>query len=110
MPSAATTRKPSASCNAAISLHPNDAGGQFNYGNVLLGLQRLDEAFVAFGKALALDPALAAAELNRGSILMSRKRFEEAIASFDAVIRINRNFAEAHCNRGPRSPGDQALR
>ena len=86
--------------HAAISLNPNDAGGQFNYGNVLLGLQRLDEAFVAFGKALALDPALAAAELNRGSILMSRKRFEEAIASFDAVIRINRNFAEAHCNRG----------
>ena len=86
--------------HAAITLNPNDAGGQFNYGNVLLGLQRLDEAFVAFGKALALDPALAAAELNRGSILMSRKRFEEAIASFDAVIRINRNFAEAHCNRG----------
>ena len=86
--------------NAAMALNPNDAGGQFNYGNVLLGLQRLDEAFVAFGKALALDPALAAAELNRGSILMSRKRFEDAIACFDAVIRINRNYAEAHCNRG----------
>ena len=85
---------------AAISLNPNDAGGQFNYGNVLLGLQRLDEAFAAFSRALALNPVLAEAELNRGSILMSRKDFEEAIGCFDAVIRINRNYAEAHCNRG----------
>jgi predicted O-linked N-acetylglucosamine transferase (SPINDLY family) len=86
--------------HAAISLNPNDAGGQFNYGNVLLGLQRFDEAFTAFGNALAVNPALAEAELNRGSILVSRKRFEEAIACFDAAIRINRNYAEAHCNRG----------
>jgi protein O-GlcNAc transferase len=85
---------------AAISLNPNDAGGQFNYGNILLGLHRTDEAFAAFGKALALNPALADAQLNRGGILMSRKRFEEAIACFDAVIGINRNYAAAHCNRG----------
>ena len=45
--------------HAAIALNPNDAGAQFNYGNVLLGLQRFDEAFAAFGKALALNPALA---------------------------------------------------
>jgi protein O-GlcNAc transferase len=85
---------------AAIALNPNDAGSQFNYGNVLLGLQRLDEAFAVFGKALALNPALAEAQLNRGSILMARKRFEDAIACFDAALRINRNYAEAHCNRG----------
>jgi protein O-GlcNAc transferase len=85
---------------AAIALNPEDSGGQFNYGNVLLGLQRLDEAFTVFGRALALDPRLAAAALNRGNILMSRKRFEEAIACFDAAIRINRNYADAHCNRG----------
>jgi protein O-GlcNAc transferase len=86
--------------HAALALNPNDAGAQFNYGNLLLGLQRFDEAFAVFGKALELNPALAEAQLNRGSILMSRKRFEEAIACFDAAIRINRNYAEAHCNRG----------
>jgi protein O-GlcNAc transferase len=85
---------------AALALNPNDAGGQFNYGNLLLGLQRFDEAFAAFGQALALNPGLAAAALNRGGILMSRKRFGEAIVCFDAAIRINRHYAEAHCNRG----------
>lgn len=85
---------------AALALNPDDAGGQFNYGNLLLGLHRFDEAFAVFGKALTLNPALPEAELNRGSILMSRKRFEDAIECFDAAIRINRNYAEAHCNRG----------
>lgn len=85
---------------AALALNPSDAGGQFNYGNLLLGLHRFDEAFAAFSKALTLNPALAEAELNRGSILMSHKRFDEAIGCFDAAIRINRNYAEAHCNRG----------
>ena len=100
MRSAATSRKRNASSQAAIALNPNDAGSQFNYGNVLLGLQRLDEAFTAFGKALALNPALAEAHLNRGSILVARKRFQDAIDCFDAALRINRNYAEAHCNRG----------
>ena len=59
----------------ALKINPNDDSAQFNYGNVLLGLQRLDDAFVVFGKALALNPDLAAAHLNRGSILMSGKRF-----------------------------------
>jgi protein O-GlcNAc transferase len=84
----------------ALKLNPQDADGQFNYGNVLLGLQRLDDAFAAFGKALALNPALAEAHLNRGNIFMFRKRFEEAIACFDAAIRIKPDSAEAHCNRG----------
>ena len=84
----------------ALKLNPDDAEGHFNYGNVLLGLQRLDDAFAAFGKALARNPSLADAHLNRGNIFMFRKRFEEAIACFDAAIRINPNSAEAHCNRG----------
>jgi len=84
----------------ALKLNPDDDSAQFNYGNVLLGLQRFDDAFAIFDKVLALNPAMAAAHLNRGNILMSRKRFMEAIACFDAAIRINPNYAEAYCNRG----------
>ncbi len=83
----------------ALKLDPSDDNTQFNYGNVLLALHRIDDAFAAFDKALSLNPALAAAHLNRGNILMSRKRFEEAIACFDKAIRINPNYAEAYCNR-----------
>jgi len=84
----------------ATRLNSNDPRGHFSYGNVLLGLERFDEAFTAFGKALTLNPALAEAHLNRGNILMSRKSFEQAIACFDAAIGVNPNYAEAHCNRG----------
>ena len=83
----------------ALTLNPADAGAQFNYGNVLLALDRLDDAFAAFGSALSLDPGLADAELNRGSILMLRNRFEEALACFEAALRINSNFAQAYSNR-----------
>ena len=84
----------------ALKLNPDNSDAQFNYGNVLLGLQKFDDAFSAFGKALALNPALAEAHLNRGNIFMFRKRFEEALACFDAAIRVDPNSAEVHCNRG----------
>ena len=84
----------------ALKLNPNDAGGQFNYGNVLLRLDRFDEAFEALGKALALNPGLAEAALNRGNIQMLRKRYQEAVTCFDEAIRINPYYAEGYCNRG----------
>ena len=84
----------------ALKLNPDDAGSQFNYGNVLLGLQRFDGALAAFDKALRLNPRLAEAHLNRGNILMLRKHFEEAVVCFDTAIRINPNYAQAYCNRG----------
>jgi tetratricopeptide (TPR) repeat protein len=83
----------------ALTLNPADAGAQFNYANVLLALERLDEAFAAFGKALSLNPALADAELNRGNILILRERFEEALACFDAALQINSKFSQAYSNR-----------
>jgi len=84
----------------ALQLNPTDAGGQFNYANVLVALHRYDEALTAFEKALALNPGFAEAHLNRGSIFMMRKCFDEAIACFDAAIRINPSLSGAHCNRG----------
>ena len=83
-----------------MAINPDNAEAQYNYGNVLLGLQRFDEAFAAFGNALTLNPSLAEAYLNRGGILMSQRRNEEALDCFDAAIRINQNYSEAHCNRG----------
>ena len=84
----------------ALAINPGNADAQYNYANVLLGLQRFDEAFAAFGNALALNPSLAEAHLNRGGILMSQRRYEEALGCFDAAIRINQNYSEAYCNRG----------
>ena len=56
MRSAATIRK--AECllgDALKALFLNDDSAEFNYGNVLLGLQRLDDAFAVFDKALTLN-------------------------------------------------------
>jgi protein O-GlcNAc transferase len=85
---------------SALAVNPDNADAQYNYGNVLLGLQRLDDAFAAFGRALSLNPFLAEAHLNCGGILMSQGRYEEALASFDAAVRVNRNYSDAYCNRG----------
>ena len=49
----------------ALKRNPDDARTQFNYGNVLLGLQRFDDAFAAFGKVLQLSSGFAEAHLNR---------------------------------------------
>jgi len=84
----------------AVALNPNDAGAQFNHGNVLLRLGRLDDALVSFGKALSLNPGLREAHLNRGGILMFRRRFEEALSCFDAAIQSDPKYSQAHCNRG----------
>jgi protein O-GlcNAc transferase len=86
--------------SSALKLNPNDASAQFNHGNVLLRLERYDEAYAALGRALIQNPSLAEAALNRGNIQMLRKRYAEAIASFEDAIRINPNYAEAYCNRG----------
>jgi len=83
----------------ASELNPGDARILFNYGNVLLAVQRVDEAFGVFQKVIALDPSMAEAQLNLGNILIARKRFEDAIGCFDAAIRLNGNYADAHCNR-----------
>ena len=83
----------------ALKLDPGHAGNQFNYGNVLLGLKRLDEAFTAFGKALLINPGLAEAHLNRGNILMLQKRYQEAATCFTNATRANPKFAQAFCNR-----------
>jgi len=83
----------------ALELNPGFARGQFNYGNVLVALERFDDALAAFGKALSLDPTLVEAHLNRGNVLILRKHYEEAVACFDNAIRINPNFAQAHGSR-----------
>jgi len=84
----------------ALRLKPNDAGWQFNYGNVLVALGRFDDALAAFDKTLALDPRFADAHLNRGGLLIRQKRFAEAVACFEAAIAINPAHAAAHSNRG----------
>jgi protein O-GlcNAc transferase len=83
----------------ALKINPDDPNAQFNHGNVLLALQRLDEAYGAFGRALAVNPNFAEAHLNRGSILMSRGSVAESMDCFDAAIRVNPRFSEAYINR-----------
>jgi protein O-GlcNAc transferase len=93
-------REAAAYLREALRLRPDDAGTHFNYGNVLLALQRFDDALDEFGKAAALRPGFAEAHLNRGNILLQRKLPEQAIASYDAAIRARANYADAFCNRG----------
>ena len=69
-------------------------------GEVLLELNRLEEALDDFDRVLAADPGMAAVWNNRGLALNALKRHEEALASYERAIALAPLAAQAHNNRG----------
>ncbi|MBA4218615.1 MAG: hypothetical protein C0460_14940 [Methylibium sp.] len=62
----------------AVRLQPRLAGAHNNLGNVLLALQRPDEALLAFETALSIQPTLVLAHGNRGRALLALGQPEAA--------------------------------
>lgn len=92
-----------AMADAAISfgkmlvLRPGFAEGHNKLGNLLMVLNRLDEARQCYEKAVALKPGYAEAEYNLGNVLAALHQPMEAIGCFERAIAHRSSFPEA-CN------------
>ncbi|HWY61955.1 MAG TPA: tetratricopeptide repeat protein [Rhizomicrobium sp.] len=71
-----------------------------NRAEVLLQMDRADEALQDFDRALAANPGLVAAWNNRGLALNALGRHDEALISFDRALALAPRSHEAHNNRG----------
>ncbi len=71
-----------------------------NYGIILNGLGKLQEAELFTRKAIELKPNYAEAHSNLGIILRGLGKLEEAEFSYRKAIEIKPDYAEAHSNLG----------
>lgn len=84
----------------AVAADPQLASLHNNRGNVLLALEREDEAVASYDRALALGLEDPFALNNRGTALQARHRFDAALRSFDRALALRPDFADALLNRG----------
>ena len=67
---------------------------------MLMELDRLDEALVAYERSIAAQADYAPALLMRANVLQHLGRPEEAFAAYDAAMATKPDYAEAHYHRG----------
>ena len=70
------------------------------FGDLLLELNRCDEAVARYRKSLDLNPVYAEAQTNLGVALHRLGRFEEACGAFDAVLDLAPGTVATHYNLG----------
>ena len=86
----------------AAAIRVKDAQPAFHnsLGNVLLALDRPDEATSCFRRALEFDPGYAEAHNNLGNALQRTGRLEDAVASYRLALQCRPGYAEAYYNQG----------
>lgn len=85
----------------ALNLHPGN-GDQIHYnlGNVLLKLNKLDEAVGQFRAAIDLNPNINVYRLNLAYVLNEQGKEREAEAEFKELLRRHPNDPRGHNNYG----------
>ena len=84
----------------SLQINSKQPEANYNLGNALKDLKRLDEALASYDRAIVLKPDYADAYSNRGNTLKDLKRLDEALASYDHAIVLKPDYAEVHYNRG----------
>ena len=79
----------------AIDMDPNEARAWEKCGEVLLNLQRLDEAESYLKKALELDPNIADTFVDFGFLSLQRGQPDEAMSYFSRALKLQPNHARA---------------
>jgi tetratricopeptide (TPR) repeat protein len=77
----------------------NFAVSWIKQGNVLLGVNRFEEAIKKYEQAIRLKPDSYEAWNFRGIALLQLGRYEESIASFDKALEIKPDYQDAKTNR-----------
>ncbi len=84
----------------ALQFEKKSAVIRVDYSQVLLWLDRVDEALEQAAAATRLEPNWAEGYYRLGCIQFSIDRFEQAIASFDKSIVCDPDFVEAYRRKG----------
>ncbi len=71
-----------------------------NYGGILQGLKKLEEAKKLYSEAIKLNPNFADAYSNLGNVLRDLGNFKEAELSTRKAIALNPDLTNAHANLG----------
>ena len=71
-----------------------------NYGAILQGLGKSEEAEQSYRKAIEIKPDYAEAHSNLGNIFRDIGKFEEAEQSYRKAIEIKPDYADSHYNLG----------
>tara|TARA_Y100001978_G_scaffold23136_1_gene19372 strand:- start:326 stop:2218 length:1893 start_codon:yes stop_codon:yes gene_type:complete len=71
-----------------------------NYGNILRGLGKLEEAEIYHRKAIEINPDFAIAHYNMGNVLKDLGKLQDAELSYRKAIELNPKFAHAYSNLG----------
>jgi len=77
----------------------SEAELQYQRGNALAQLRRMDEAGEAYDQCLALDPAHLGALNNRALVLVQQQRWDEALRALDGIVLKFPEMADAWNNR-----------
>lgn len=84
----------------SAKLMPDDPNTQLNLGNVMMDLNRLDDAEACFRHALDLYPQLAHAHFNLGNVQFRKAQRHEAEHSFREALQLDPENADAYNNLG----------
>lgn len=85
---------------AAIGAQPTFAIAYNNLGNVLVRMNKPDQAMEAYDRALKINPKYAEALNNKGSLLHLLRRYQEAELCFHGATFHNPEYVEAYINLG----------
>lgn len=83
----------------ALAIDSSVASAHFNHGNLLLKLERNEEAAAAYDRAIKLVPHYADAWLNRAGAMRLLGRDEEVVRSCDQALKYNEHLFAAHNDR-----------
>jgi serine/threonine-protein kinase len=84
----------------AIALNPGYATARQWYGDLLAGLDRMDEALAEVGRAVELDPLSPVVGTSFGDALYYARRYEEAIARYRRTLELDPDYRWARLNIG----------
>ncbi len=83
-----------------LAKNPNSCMVQNNYGVVLLGKGRIDDANARFKRAVELEPRDPDGYVNLGYVLLRKGQYAQAIPCFERALSFQPYLASAHSNLG----------
>jgi len=80
----------------ALELNPNHAKTHHWYGNMLLSLDRVEEAVAHLEAAQDSDPLSLIIGAELGAVLYHARRYDQAVERLRSTIELDPDFADAH--------------
>ena len=81
---------------AELAINPDDAGSEYELGEMAREVRKWNEAIEHFGRAVKIDPQFSAALIGLGKSLVSAGRASEAVVPLEQAVKLNPADAVAH--------------